>query len=41
MRAIGCGLLVELAAMEKKIMKRKGILKEIEIWIEYDLTERE
>lgn len=42
-RAIGGGLVLELYAMENKIeiMKRKGMLKGMDLWIEDDLTERE
>lgn len=42
-RAIGGGLLVECEALENKIeiMKRKGMLRGVDIWIEDDFTERE
>lgn len=42
-RAIGGGLLVELEVFENKleILKRRGMLKGINLWIEEDLTERE
>ncbi|XP_031782863.1 protein bfr2-like [Nasonia vitripennis] len=42
-RAIGGGLIVELESMENKIevMKKRGMLKGMNVWIEDDLTERE
>lgn len=41
--AIGGGLLIELESLENKIdiIKRKGMLKGINLWVEDDLTERE
>lgn len=41
-RAIGGGLVLELHAIENKIelMKKKTLLKGIEIWIDDDLRER-
>lgn len=42
-KAIGGGLVVELFVMENKIelIKRKGLLRGMNFWIEDDLTERE
>lgn len=42
-KAIGGGLIVELEAMENKIeiMKNKGQMRRVNIWIEDDLTNRE
>ncbi|XP_031789088.1 putative uncharacterized protein DDB_G0274405 [Nasonia vitripennis] len=42
-RAIGGGLVVELESMENKIeaMRKRGMLKGMNVWIEDDLTERE
>ncbi|OXU24202.1 hypothetical protein TSAR_012637 [Trichomalopsis sarcophagae] len=42
-RAIGGGLVVELESMENKIevMRKRGMLKGMNVWIEDDLTERD
>lgn len=42
-RTINCGLLIELDSLNNKteIIKTKGILKGINLWIENDLPQRE